>query len=716
MKPVLLTLALLTSATMAAPVSVALIDEPRAITPHDILNVNVIGGPWGSSQVQISPDGRWIVYQMRRTLLEQNRHVFDLWLVDATGSATPRQLTHNEPTRSGNAFITPRWSPDSRTIAYFSNKGDGDQIWLMRFPDLREEQLTGSEGMGAGFDSSVRGVVRDFKWSPDGQLIAFTQAVPSLHRANGEPLQGLEVLDPRWAPGSRGAPGAMLCLVRVETRATRCLTDGSMSVHSFDWSPDGHQLVVSASEGRVEDGYMKTDLYLVDVSGGALRPLVIQEGRDNEPVWSPDGRWIAFLSQGGRLDWKQDGMLAVVSAGGGEPTYPAMDFREDVGSTPANLAWSADGRLVYFQAPWRMAQQLFVVAREGGGVMRVTPRDDGYYAHFSFATGKGLAAFTMEGVTDPPDVYLAALDRFEPVRVTVANPQLEGIARATTEWVQWPSTDSIWTIHGLLVKPPGFRPDRKYPLIVFIQGGPGMVTATYDLTPQYPVQVFAAQGYLVLAPNTRGRRGYGYAFDRAIRENKDYGPGPYQDVMAGVDWLTASGLADPDRMGILGFSYGAYLSAYAITQTTRFKAASIGDGPTDIPHGIFQAMGDSSSIRLYKDLQGFDPPYDRNELEEAMRQSPLHHVQNAETPSLLEYGESSMAPTHGRVFYRGLLHFGVPVEFVVYPRTGHGINEPKLREDSMRRNLEWMDYWVLGSPVERLVERWGPPRSYGSHR
>lgn len=704
-------LALLLSVAAPGDGLTAQSEDTRAITPQDILNVNEIGGAWGPSQVQISPDGKWVVYQMRRTLLGQNRYVFDLWLTDAAGSGSPRQLTNNEPTRRANGFITPRWAPDSKALAYFSSKGSGNQIWLIRLSDLEEVQVTGSEEMRAGFEERVRGVVSDFKWSPDGSLIAFTQAVRR-HDATGiEPLHGLEVLDPRWAPGSRGAPAAALCVVQVATRSTSCLTDGSKSVHSFDWSPDGRQLVVSASEGRVEDGYMRTDLFLIDVNGGDLRPLVAQDGRDSDPVWSPDGRWIAFLSQAGVLDWMQDAMLAVVSADGGVPTYPATDFREQVSGTPGNIAWAPDSRSIYFQAPWQMTQQLFVVSREGGIAARVSPRDDRYYGHFGYAMTEGLAAFTMQSVTDPPEVYVAALDRFEPLKITGSNPQLNDVARATVERVQWPSTDGEWTIHGALIKPPDFQPGHRYPVIMFIQGGPGMVNMTYDLSRNYPLQVFAAKGYMVLAPNTRGRRGYGYAFDRAIRDNKDYGPGPYQDATAGVDWLIANGLADPERVGIVGFSYGAYLAAYAITRTRRFRAASIGDGATDMPYALRQSMGDPSMVQLYKDLLGFDPPYDRDGLAEAIRQSPIHHVQNVRTPTLLEYGEESLASTHGQSFYHGLLHFNVPVEFVVYPRTGHGINEPRLREDSMVRNLEWMDYWVMGKSIHRLVEKWGLPRS-----
>ncbi|HEY3120104.1 MAG TPA: prolyl oligopeptidase family serine peptidase [Vicinamibacteria bacterium] len=674
----------------------------RPITVADLLTVSSPTIGFGSPQVQISPDGKRIVYQLRRTLLEENRYVFDLWLIDAAGGA-PRQLTHLEPTTGAVRWLTPRWSPDSRRIAYFAPRGGRNQIALLNPDDGNEELLTQDEQVRAGFDPRIVGTVSEFKWSPDSETIALTAGTPTTEEK--EPRHGLEV-GVTWSPRRGNASAARLCLVPLGTRELRCLTDGKSSVHSFDWSPDGRQIAFSASEGAGWDGYMRTDLFVLDVASGQSRPLVRQEGPDHYPVFSPDGRFVAFNTQKGHVDWQQDTTLGVVAVSGGEPTYPVEDFRERCAGTPRGVHWSADSSEIEFEAPCKLTHHLFRVRRTGGGTEQVTPDDDRYRSQFSYARDGSVVAFTSESITEAPEIQVTRLPGFAPQPVTRLNPQLAGVQRAIVERLSWRSKDDRWDVHGVLIKPPDFAPGRKYPLVLFIEGGPQMVRLQYDLGAQYPIQVFAARGYLVLAPNTRGRYGYSYGFDRAIRDEKNYGIGPLNDALAGVERLVAQGIADPDRLGMMGFSYGSYLTEFGITQTSVFKAASAMDGVTDVLFNTYHAAGEPSRARLSRDLLGWDAPFDPAERERIMRQSPIHNVQNARTPILLEYGAESLAPDHGRMFFQALRHFGVPSDFVVYPRTGHGIQEPKLREDSMNRNLDWMDYWVLGKPVPALVQRW----------
>jgi dipeptidyl aminopeptidase/acylaminoacyl peptidase len=674
----------------------------RPITVGDLLAVNAPTVGFGSPQVQISPDGKRIVYQLRRTLLADNRYVFDLWLIDTAGGA-PRQLTHLEPTAGTVRWLTPRWSPDSRRIAYFKPAAGRSQIALLDPDDGREEPLTQDEQVRAGFDPRVLGTVSDFKWSPDSATIALTAGTPA--KEEKEPLRGREV-DVSWSPRRGDAPAARLCVVPLATRELRCLTDGTSSVHSFDWSPDGRQIAFAASEGAGWEGYMRTDLFLLDLAGGTVRPLVRQDGPDHYPVFSPDGRFVAFNTQKGKIDWQQDTTLGVVAVSGGEPVYPAEDFRERCAGTPRGVHWSADSASIEFEAPCKLTHHLFRVRRTGGPTEQVTPDDERYRSQFSYSADGSAVAFTVESVTEPPEIALVRRPGFAPRILTRLNPQLDGVQRAIVERLSWRSKDDKWDVHGVLVKPPDFAPGRKYPLVLFIEGGPQMVRLQYDLGAQYPIQVFAARGYLVLAPNTRGRYGYSYDFDRAIRDEKSYGIGPLNDALAGVEKLVVGGIADPERLGMMGFSYGSYLTMFGITRTSVFKAASAMDGVSDVLYNVYHAAGEPSRARLSRDLLGWDPPFDPAERERIMRQSPIHNVQNARTPILLEYGAESLAPDHGRMFFQALRHFRVPSDFVVYPRTGHGIQEPKLREDSMNRNLDWMDYWVLGKPVPTLSQRW----------
>lgn len=678
----------------------------RTINIYDILNLNYIGSLWwGSSQVRISPDGKWVVYQLRKTLLDQNSYVFDLWLIGSSGKINPKQLTHNKPNTSMVAFLTPLWSPDSKTIAYFVSDEKGKGLALIQIDNLEERRLKLSEKMRAGFDRRIRGTISEFKWSPDGRYIAFTAA--SGKEKDAQQIRGIGV-DVTWNPRRRIPPSpALLYIVEVSTGIILSITDESLNVHTFNWSPDGKRIAFSASDKLSWYTAMKTDMYVVDVETRKVRSLLKQPGPDNNPVWSPDGKWIAFNSQKGKLDWQQRTTIGVLSFSGGKPFYPADDFWQKSGVSPGGLRWSVDSKKIYFRAAYHMTRRLFRVTLNDGKTVQITPDDNQCYSQFSFSRDNKVLAFTMESITEPPDIYMSLLSPFKPRRITQANPQLDNGARSQIEVLKWRSKDGKWDIPGVLIKPPDYQPGKKYPLLIFLQGGPGMVHMRYDLTPQYPIQAFAAKGYLVLAPNTRGRWGYGMPFYNAIRDNKDRGPGPFQDMMAGVDLLIEMGMADPDRLGIMGFSYGGYLTAFAITQTDRFKAASIGEGLTNVPYNAFHAGGDPSRVDFQRDFSGWDPPYDPAELKEMMRQSPIHNVQNVKTPTLLEYGSESMAPEYGRTFFQGLWHFKVPSEFIVYHRTGHGINEPLLLEDSMKRNLEWFDYWVLGKATRKMKEKYG---------
>jgi len=679
--------------------------ELHPIGVDDLLAVNMIGSPWGTSQVQISPDGKWVVYQMRKTLFDQNKYVFDLWLIDSEGKAEPKQLTHNDPTTRSMAFLTPRWSPNSKTIAYFATGEEGKEIALISMDDFSEHRLNLTEGLRAGFDVRIRGTVSDFKWSPDGRSIAFTAGSPSGVEKDSKPMAGIEV-DVMWHPKRAGPVSpTLIYTVEINTEKVRSITDDLLNVHTFDWSPDGTKMVLSASGDTQWDNFMKTDLYVVDVESGKVSSLIKQPGSDSGPVWSPDGRWIAFNSQRGVLDWRYTTSLAVIPALGGEPVYPAEDFKREVGSSPRRVRFSPDCRTLYFEAPYHMTHQLFSVPLRGGKVVRITPEDTRYYTQFSFSEKNRKMAFTVQSVTEPAEIYVSRPSPFQPVRLTEANPQLRNVATSTVEILDWRSKDDKWDIHGILVKPPDYRADKKYPLLVFLAGGPSMLRQKFNFGDHYPLLVFAAREYLVLSPNTRGRYGYGYDFDHAMVVEKNYAPGPFEDMMAGVDLLIEKCLADPERLGVIGFSYGAYLTAFTVTQTDRFKAASMGDGISNVPYTIFPAGGDPSAAQLIHDLWGFDPPYDPEELKEMMRQSPIHHIQNVKTPMLLEYGSESYAPDHGRILFHGLQFFRVPSEFVVYPRTGHGITEPVLIKDSYDRNLEWFDYWVLDKATERM-KKW----------
>jgi dipeptidyl aminopeptidase/acylaminoacyl peptidase len=678
------------------------------LTIRDLLQVKIVGAPYDPSQVQISPDGKWVAYQVRETLLDENKYRYDLWLVSTAEIGQPRKLATSDATAAERAFMNPRWSPDSASIAYSPLKTNAGQLRLIRHDTFEDRELIRNGAMTAGYDPNRQGGhVTGFEWSPDGHFIAFTRGVATGTALAGRSADGPFEADVDWRPGAeRATPTAsVLCVLDARTQHTIQLTDPSLNVQAFDWSPDSSRFVIAASTSTSYTSYMDADLFLVDRASHRVTPLLQQPGMERDPVWSPDGRWIAFGSQRGTEDWLQQTTLAVIPASGGRPMYPTAQFMEDAAYCRDRPHWSADSRYLYFLSPYHLANQLFVVPATGGRPRKITPAEDHTYSQFTYASHDGPIAFVGQSVVNAPEVYVTTLHPFVPRRVTHVNARMESFARASAELMSWRSADDKWDIHGVLVKPPDFDHTRRYPLLVFIQGGPGMVQQRYDLGTQYPLQVLAGRGYVVFAPNTRGREGYGDKFMRAIGDEQSYGRLPLQDILTGVDELVSRNIADPDRLGLLGFSYGGYLTAFAITQTHRFKAASVNEGIVDIPYNAFLQAGSEHRRSLLRIMSGFDPPYEPSSLHAMMDQSALYHLDAVTTPVLLEYGLNSEAGDQGRLFFNGLARFNVPAEFIVYPRTGHGIEEPLLKQASMERNIAWFDYWMRGEPYPDPAKR-----------
>jgi dipeptidyl aminopeptidase/acylaminoacyl peptidase len=651
--------------------------------------------------VQLAPDGKRVVYEVRRTRLASNRYVTELWLRSTDGRGAPVKLVTGRPTTSVYQSLQARWSPDSRRLAYFSDRAGSNQIWLLN-PDTRAtEPLTRLARWQAVDPRTVQPAF--FRWSPDSRAIAFAAFWPiqpdssrDLTTMSRGQSVGVDWTKANHWPGARTSTNASLWLAEVGTRRVRRLTHDSLHVSDIAWSPDGLRIAISAA-GRPEDVPYKSDLYLMDVRTGAVRLLVAQPGWDAVPAWSPDGRWIAFESQRGRVDWNYSSYLAVVSPDGGAPRYLAEGFDQKVANWPHLLDWAADSRSVYFHAYVRLGQHVYRAGLDGGPAESVTGGSR-FLDHFSIAPGAGSMAVAVEDPVTPPDVYVSPLDGFAPRRLTDLNPGWAAFPKPRVDTVTWQSRDGKFDIEGLVIAPPGAAPGTRHPLLVFLEGGPSSVRAGFQLDDPaaYPLMALATRGYLIFAPGSRGRPGSGRAYRDAMPLRSDFLPGPYEDVMAGVDHLVQSGMVDSTRMGVMGFSYGGALSAYTITRTARFRSASINEGPANFLRYAVTVAGQRDRVAILHDQAGFGSPWHPDSLRTLMEQSGIFRMDRVRTPTLLEFGMTSLAEPDGTEMFGVLQRFGVPSALVVYPRTGHGVEEPLLREDSYRRNLAWFDYWVLG--------------------
>jgi len=633
--------------------------------------------------VRVSPDGRRAAFVVGTAVMEGERSewVSQIHVARADGSGS-LELTAGE-----KSSTAPTWSPDGKWIAFVSARGKAGKDGKDPKPNLWRIRVDGGEAEPL---TEEKGGVAEPRWSPDGARIAFLLTDP---KTEDEEQAEKEKRDPRVVDDA--LKRIRLCVVPVEKdasgkRPVKVLTPGETSVGNvgepgrFDWSPDGRSIVFTHQPTPYVDDWPRSDLSIIDVETAAVRALVSSGASESNPVFSPDGRSVALVVSDDPPSWAFAARIAVVSRDGGTPRVlaPTHDERPDL------LGWSADGRRVIFTETRGITNRVSAAPVDGGAIVDLTPADT-MVDQPALDASRTRLGFASQAPDRAPEAWVSKLAPFAPVRVSRAQ-ELPAAALPRTEVATWTSPDGQ-PIEGLLTYPAGYAPGARVPLLVVIHGGPAGVfvrSFTGGVSP-YPVAIFASRGYAVLRCNVRGSSGYGRAFRHA--NQKDWGGGDYQDILSGVDALVAKGLADPDRLGVMGWSYGGYMTSWIITQTQRFKAASVGAGVTNL-----------MSFAGTADIPSFIPDYFGGEfwddLEPWRKRSAMFHVKGAKTPTLIQHGEADLRVpvSQGYELYNALKRLGVPTRMVVYPRQPHGIQEPRLQLDAMNRNLEWFDRWVMG--------------------
>ncbi|HSO75147.1 MAG TPA: S9 family peptidase [Blastocatellia bacterium] len=627
------------------------------------LNLNNVSGP------RFSPDGRYLAYTIQETNWDENAFETEIWIaVIATGERY--QLTNARKSSS-----LPRWSPDSKRLAFVSDREGKRQLYLIAPAGGEAIQLT-----------SLETGVNAFDWSHDGRRIAFTAAEPEskLRKERKEKYGEFEVV-------KRDYTYAHLWLIDIpsdlrETRAEPVrLTEGSgFSVGGFAWSPDSSRIALSAAADPDISSSGTADIYLLSVSDKKAKRIVATQGPDSNPVWSPDGREIAYQTSNAReFFYYTNSHIAVVNAEGGSPRTLTESFDEQ----PGLLAWSPAG--IYFNGLQRTSSHLFRLNPATKAIERVSEPSGLSASQFSFTAEFNQVAFVGAGANEYPDIHVSSLRPFAPRRITSLSEQLKKYRLATREVISWKSTDGE-TIEGILIKPAGFDPARKYPLLVVIHGGPtGIDTPVVRGDRTYPLEMFAAKGALILRPNYRGSAGYGEKF-RSLNV-RNLGVGDYWDVISGVDHLIAQGIVDRDRVGAMGWSQGGYISAFITCMSDRFKAVSVGAG-----------ISNWMTYYVNTDIQPFTrqylqaTPWDDPEIYK--KTSPISYVKSARTPTLIQHGElDRRVPIPNAYELRQALEDrGVPVKMIVYKGFGHGIDKPKQQRAVMEQNYEWFSEWIWG--------------------
>jgi dipeptidyl aminopeptidase/acylaminoacyl peptidase/uncharacterized Ntn-hydrolase superfamily protein len=618
------------------------------------------------SDVQFAPNGKTIAFVMTRADREMQKNVSHVYVVAADGRSEPRMLVKGFPAESH-----PRWSPDGQEIAFTAAKNDGDrpQIYLMHISDSDAERVTNLENG-----------VNDFVWSPDNRRFALISRTGKREDKN-DPLAGITVVDHlHYAQDGRGLlkdQRSHVFVIDIATGATHQITDGD----GFDdadavWSPDGKWIAfVSDRTGKAFDGSHNTDVFIVSSAGGTPRKVSPQAEANGSPAFSPDGKSIAFtgvVKEGDQSD------IYMMPFDGG----PAVNLTEGFDERISRFVWTTGG--IYFTTNMKGQVPLFKLDVAAKKVDPIPAQQGTQVTSFSFADDGSLAV-TRSGFRHPPDVFVGAPGAAPNRHVTDVNRTLlSERALSAADELKYKAADGM-DLQGWLVKPLAFDPAKKYPLVLRIHGGPsGMFNTGFD----HEVQVLAARGYGVLFVNPRGSSGYGQTFVRA--NNKDWAGKDYTDIMKGVDTaISQNAWIDTQRLAVYGCSYGGYMTNWIITQTTRFSAAApecaMSDmvtlwGTTDGANSPEEAFGGSP-------WETFDLWWGR---------SPLKFAQNVKTPTLIIHGEQDnrVPIAQAEQMFRALKRHGVEAEFVRYPGESHGefVNgKPAHYVDRIERVLAWFD-------------------------
>lgn len=667
---------MLIASTFASQVS-ASDGAPRVPTIDDLLKLKSVGG------AQISPDSKWIAYQITETDFKQDAYVSHIWLV-STASGKSFQLTRGE--KSGN---NPQWSPDSQWLAFTSPRvGDKNQLFLIR-PDGGEAiQITKNENGVGGYS-----------WSRDGKFIAFTanDTPTQSQKDRKEQLGDYEVIRKEYFHNHLWTINVADGL-REAGAGTQRTKGKDFNVGGFSWSPDGSKIAFGGAINPDLINGTTSDIYVLNLVDNSTTRIVSQPGPDSSPIWSPDGSQIVFYSAMGNTRYfASNSRLAVVPASGGVPKSITDSFDE----TPNLIDWMRDG--IYFWALQKTASHVFRLDPSSGRITKVTAPDDYAMGFPSFSLDGKHMAWASASPTTISEVYTSPIDKFAPRKLTSMSDQLKPFIVASREVISWKSQDGT-TIEGVLIKPANFDPTRKYPLLCVIHGGPtGIDRPTLLDSRYYPTDIWAARGALILKVNYRGSAGYGEKF-RKLNE-RNLGVGDAWDVLSGVDYLISKGWVDPQKVGCMGWSQGGYISAFLTTSSTRFSAISVGAGISNWATYYYNTDITPFTINYLGDDPADDPQI-------YLKTSPMSYIKQAKTPTLIQHGENDRRVPIANAYElrQGLEDRGVKVEMVVYKGFGHGITKPRAMRAVMEHNLLWFNHYIFGDPLKDFSNPELPPK------
>jgi dipeptidyl aminopeptidase/acylaminoacyl peptidase len=709
----------LLSLLLVAPIGSAQERAKRPMTFMDVVEMRSVGSP------SISPDGRWAIYTISIPEWKAGKNFSHIFVAPMDGSSPPRQMTF---TKEKNE-TQPQWARDSRSFGFLSDRdatgtATTNQLYLMTIDGGEVRKV-----------SDAKGGVDAFAFSRDGRWLAFSAGkaderqlwLLNLGSDHGTPVQLTRHATPVVGPWAWSAdstriffiapdsvdkvdeqrkmkgfdvrivdqekPPAHLWSIEIADKSERRWTSGSAyGVWQFTISPNSRYLAFqTASTDRHANPVTQdeSEIYLLDLETRTGQRVTENHVAEDLPFFSPDSQWLEFRAPYFPR-WNTNAKLYVYPVAGGPIHNLLADWDYSVFSVPT---WSGDSKALYFVGTIGVNRHFFSASVPQGKVTQLTNENGVLNGRFDHETQQFLFAFTNPN--QPYDSYAARPetigDRARWVRLSDANPQVAGFQLGEYETIHWKSTDGQM-IEGILIKPVGYKPGKRYPLIAQVSGG--LSSAALNVfsgwTGAY-ANIFAANGYALFWANYRGTDGYGEKFHTQIVGN--FFRQGYEDIMAGVDYLIARGIADPDKLGMMGWSIGGGMSNWTLTHTDRFKAISTGAGHAEWISAYAEAFVQQPYEFYHK-----GKPWEN--WDGYVAQSPLRYIQNAKTPTLIHVGEFDqygMKPQTDEL-HMALKKLGVPTEYIIYPGMPHGITSMRYQMVKMVAEFNWFEKWLKGKP------------------
>nr|WP_230504255.1 S9 family peptidase [Sutcliffiella rhizosphaerae] len=607
------------------------------------------------SGTSISEDGKNVAFVKKTANWKDNNYRNHVWIYEKDKGQSYALTT------KGIECTSPIWSPNSRDIAYLSQVGEADQIFVKSKNHNSAVQIT-NEKYG----------VSKFKWDPTGK--GFYYLAQSKDKNSHDDFHHVD-------NDYHNNCLFYIDIAKEEQSKVHQLTDGvNFHIHTFDISHDGKKVVFMATPSPNMKDFINGDLYILDIAAGKLQKLNIDKILGESVCFSPDGSRICYAVSIREKDYYkghiQDSTLEIYDSNNGERIQPLTDFDSMV----IPLRWTAKGILIRWQSK---TNYLIGLLPEGGAVEMLS--EDGFIMEAAITRDGNHLAYNKAVTNEIFEIYL------DHKKLTNENSIFKDKLKSNREIISWQSSDGL-EIEGVLSTPVDLDANKKYPLLVVIHGGPAW--ASFPIfsdcfNEKYPIEQFIEKGFIVLEPNYRGSSGYGNEFLKA--SYRKLGIANYDDVISGVDKLVEIGIADKDRVGVMGWSYGGYISAFCSTSSSRFKAISVGGGitnwntnyaNTDIPY----------FIRMYVGNNPWDDP------EIYAKTSPMTYIKSACTPTLIQHGEKDARVPIPNAFelYRGLMDMEVDTELIIFKGMAYGADQPEVKVAIMKQNLMWFSHYILG--------------------